>query len=103
MPWWMMFGEVLRHVDHLFPPDELELFLLDAVLDLIKAHVKTFESVGRRTELKMPVAVELSLYMGASRWLLLAKFSKGDSDGTSSLCGHVDAPGLLRRLRTLHF
>ena len=38
----MMLGEVVGHIDGSFPPDELELALLDSVLDPIETHIDRF-------------------------------------------------------------
>jgi hypothetical protein len=42
VPWRMMLGEVVCHINGSLPPDELELALLDSIFDPIKTHIKSF-------------------------------------------------------------
>jgi len=38
----MMFGEVISHVENTLAPDEIELFLFDAIFDPVESRVKSF-------------------------------------------------------------
>ena len=42
VPWWMMLGEVVGHIDGSLSPDELKLALLDSVLNPIESHIEGF-------------------------------------------------------------
>ena len=42
MPWWVMFGEIIGHVEFPFSPDDLEMCLCHAVVEPVETHVEGF-------------------------------------------------------------
>ena len=64
VPWWVVFCEVVHHIEFSFVTYEVELSLMDVGTNPIEAHIEWFDSFLRIAAVSMPLAAELWVYMG---------------------------------------
>ena len=59
-----MIGEVIGHVCDTFSPDDVELVFLNYIFYPVKMHVEWFVDFLTMADVKIPLAVEFSVYSG---------------------------------------
>ena len=82
----MMLGEIVGHVGRTLAPDETELFLIDAIVDPIKTHIKGFRKFLSHRSVQDARGSRIIIEnWGAIRRLWMPKLSEGNTHRTSTL------------------
>ena len=93
--WWMVLGEVVRHINLSLSPKDLELFLLDSVMDPEEPHIERLGELTTHGGVEQPCgSCVIIIQRSTKRRLFVAEFGESGTNRTCLLGCQEDAASL---------